>query len=152
MFTLSEVECLGACVNAPMVQVSTKRAFETAILCNKTICYLFNIVVYSLCFHFGLKVPFVLCANEQIGNDYIKSVLRFTSACTSVAQVLVSIVCEVKLKKLFNEEQNENNSQHTNPWQAIGANFYLTPSLRKTNHLNSEDCRNQIYDITVLKF
>ncbi len=28
MFTLSEVECLGACVNAPMMQVNNKFVYE----------------------------------------------------------------------------------------------------------------------------
>ena len=28
MFTLSEVECLGACVNAPMMQVNNEFVYE----------------------------------------------------------------------------------------------------------------------------
>lgn len=28
MFTLSEVECLGACVNAPMMQVNNEYVYE----------------------------------------------------------------------------------------------------------------------------
>ena len=31
MFTLSEVECLGACVNAPMVQVNTEQLFNCCV-------------------------------------------------------------------------------------------------------------------------
>jgi NADH:ubiquinone oxidoreductase subunit E len=32
LFTISEVECLGACVNAPMIQVNNEYVYEVGLL------------------------------------------------------------------------------------------------------------------------
>lgn len=37
LFTMSEVECLGACVNAPMMQVNNEWFYEVITLKNWTI-------------------------------------------------------------------------------------------------------------------
>lgn len=39
MFTISEVECLGACVNAPMVQINDDYYVSLQIILNKFLLF-----------------------------------------------------------------------------------------------------------------
>ena len=93
---------------------------------NKMSCYLIIIIGIVLCFLFRFKVGFFVCANEETEKSYIGMIYNYSVWLSSLAQILISIVCEVKLKYLFNERRNDgtgNQPDSLAPWRAIGANL-----------------------------
>ena len=52
LFSMSEVECLGACVNAPMIQVNNEWVYEVSHKL-KAVCFLSNESLDFLTDHVG---------------------------------------------------------------------------------------------------
>ena len=93
---------------------------------NKISCYLIIIIGVILCFLFRFKVGFFVCANEETEKSYIGMIYNYSVWLSSLAQILISIVCEVKLKYLSNERRNDgigNQPDSLAPWRAVGANL-----------------------------
>ena len=90
---------------AQQSQIVNPKSVITFITCDKIFCYLYCIGSNILEFWFGLEVDFVVCANKQVGNVFIRSIVRIMAYGLLFLQILASVVFEFKLQKLFKVER-----------------------------------------------
>ena len=75
------------------------------ITCDKILCYLYCIGTNTLEFWFGLEVDFIVCANKQVGNEFVRSITQNMAYGLFFLQILASVTFEIKLQKMFKAEK-----------------------------------------------
>ena len=118
--------------------VNPKRVI-TFIIFNKIFCYLILIVTNILPFWYGLEVEFVVCANKQSGNWYIRLIIGIIAYGLLFFQILASIVFELKLKQLFKAEKRSATTQPAPllPWRIVGQNLEANKIPQKSTYIST---------------
>ena len=102
---------------------------------NKIFSYSFNILANILCYWCRVDVIFIVCANEHIVVKwYTKLLLGSLIYSVPLVQIVATIVCEVKLKRLF-VSQKETNSHQSNAWRTVGANLEANNIPQKSAYI-----------------
>ena len=109
------------------------------ITCNKIFCYLGFIASNILAFGYGIEVEFVVCANKQSGNWYIRLIIGIIAYGLLFFQILASIVFELKLKQLFKAEKRSATTQPAPllPWRIVGQNLEANKIPQKSTYIST---------------